>query len=393
MSHSHHRKKFPVDTNSLQDECIRVQKVYDWVTDALTVEEKIQFTSEQIKKIEHAMENPNRRPLRIVCHAPKTGHLIGLHYSDDHDDRGVLCEQVGDKRDVTVPVNGRFTTAQLVDLLFTADIKVSVVDRHGHEVTRLNCTASAFEPFVLCFPDGTDLFCKITKVICKIPSGTVMLNCPAPESFTLQVTFCVDIQVESEVKLEVLAKFCSPRDNDIEAPEGIAEQCPDIVFPEQCPDIFPRQNCDCSASAEASGMTAPDATEKGQIGIFADICPNCSLVDSEFSVTFNDTDTTDGLDDVFFRAVEFDQSTLVCETFKGDGLILKISGVGRAKHGRMLDFNLALVNSPHGDKFQVQLFDKRGKKEFDSGIVDVTDGRVSVEDCVTFEDLKYHKVP
>lgn len=391
MSHSHYRKNFPVDANSLQDECIRVQKVYDWVTDALTVDQSIHFTPDQIKKIEHAMDNPNRRPLRILCHAPKTGNLFGLNDYKGNSDHDVLCEQVGEKRDVTVPVNGSFADAQLVDLLFTADIKVSVVDRHGVEVTSLNCNASVFEPFVLCYPDGTELFCKITKVICKIPSGTVLLNCPAPKSFKLQVTFCVDIQVEAEVKLEVLAKFCSPRDNDIETPD-IGDQCPEIVFPEQCPDIFPRQNCDCSATADASGMTADDASEHGQIGITADICPNCSLVDSQFAVSFNDTDTSDGLKDVLFTATEFDQSTLDCEPCKG-GLILRISGSGRNKWGKPLDFNLALVNSKHGDQFQVQLFDRKGEKEFDSGIVDVKEGNVTVEDCVTFQDLKYAKAP
>lgn len=393
MSHSHYRKHYPVDSNSLQDECIRVQKVYDWVTDALTVDQNVHFTPEQLKKIEHAMEDPSRRPLRIVCDAPETGHLFGLHFKEDHCDSGVHCEQVGEKRDVTVPVNGRFTNAQLVDLLFTADIKVCVIDRHGREVTSLNCNASVFEPFILCYPDGTELFCKVTKIFCKIPSGTVLLNSPCPRSFKLHVTFCIDIQVEAEVKLEVLAKFCSPRENDIEAPELGGERCPEIVFPEQCPDIFPRQNCDCSAEAEASGITPHDATEHGRIGIFADICPNCSLVDSKFSMTFDDTDTSDGLEDVSFKAIDFDQSTLVCEPCHGDGLILKISGSGRTNKDRMLDFNLALVDSPEGDQFQIQLFDRWGKKEFDSGIVDVTEGKIRVEDCVTFQDLKFKKAP
>lgn len=356
MGHSHYRKNFPVEMNSLQEECIRVQKVYDWVTDALTVKQTIHFTPEQIKKIESAMDSPGKRPLRLVCHTPDTGKLFGLSSEKENYDSGVHCEQVGEKRDVKVPVNGKFADAQLVDLLFTSDIKVSVVDRHGHEVTSANCNVSVFEPFVLCHPDGTELFCKVTKVICKIPSGTVLLNSPCPSSFKLEVTFCVDIQVEAEVKLEVLAKFCSPRENDIEVPE-VGHQCPDTRFPVQCPDIFPRQNCDCSGRAEASGMTGDQATEDGKIGIHADICPNCSLTGSKLLVNFKDTDPSDGLDDIFFRAIDFDQSTLTCKPCDG-GLKLKVSGTGRTRKGKLLNFNLALVDSSHGDQFQIRLFNR-----------------------------------
>lgn len=386
MSHTHNRNQYPVASNSLQEECIRVQKVYDWVTDALTVSQTIQFTQDQIRKIEKAMEDPNRRPLRIVAQGPQTGPLFGLHHKHDQSQDDVLCEQVGEKRDVTVPVNGTFANAQLVDLLFTADIKVCVIDRHGVEVASMNCNASVFESFVLCYPDGTDLYCKITKVITKIPTGTVLLNCPAPRSFALEVTFCVDIQVEAEVKLEVLAKFCSPRDNDLVAPD-IGDQCPDIVFPQQCPDIFPRQNCDCSATAQASGSSS-----EGQVGIYAEICPNCSLTDSKFSLSFNDTDTSDGLDDVFFTATEFDQTTLQCVPCDG-GLKLMISGVGRNSDGEVLDFNLALLQSRYGNKFHVQLFNQSGVKVFDTEAVDCTTGTINVQDCVTFQDVRYKTAP
>ncbi len=378
LSHKHKRGQLVEDCNNLQEECIRVQKVYDWVTDALTVEQHIHFTPEQLKKIENAMDDPSRRPLRIICKTPKTGHLFGLNRHDHHSHSDIYCEQVGEKQDVTVSVNGSFTDAQLVDLLFTADVRVSVVDRHGTEVTNLNCNASAFEPFVLCAPDGTELYCKVTKVFCKIPSGTVLLNTPCPRSFNLQVTFCVDIQVEAEVKLEVLAKFCSPRENDIEVPE-IGEQCPEIKFPEQCPDIFPRQSAECSGFADVSGYTSHEATEQGKLGIYADIAPNFNLGKSQFLMNFHDKDTSDGLDHLSFKAVQFDRQSLVCEPCEKDGMLLKVSGVGQTKSGKLLDFNLALVDRPSGDQFQVQLFNQKGKKEFDSEIVEVSDGKIRIK--------------
>ncbi|HEX6923052.1 MAG TPA: hypothetical protein VF149_04445 [Bacillales bacterium] len=385
MSHTKTKsRRISKAANSLQEECIRVPKVYDWVTDTLTVSKQIEFTHEQRRKIEEAMEDPSRRPLRIACETPDVPPLFSLkkHYDDCGDD--FLCEQVGEKRDVTVPLNGEFVDAQLVDLLFTADIKVVVVDRHGCEVVDISSNASVFESFVLCFPDGTELMCDISKILCRIPSGTVLLNSPSPSSFTLDVTFCIDIQVEAEVKLEVLAKFCSPRENNITAP-AIDEQCPPIEFPQQCPDIFPRPNCDCSASGEASGTTGEEATEQGRAGLDISICPNCSLTGSSLAFTFDDTDTEDGLKDFTFTARNFDQETLDCSKCRG-GLKLMISGSGTTDSGEQLDFNLAVIDSKFGDQFQIELIDdESGDVEFDSGPVNVTEGDLTVQNCVTFD--------
>ncbi len=386
---SHKKHNIPKAANSLQDECIRVQKVYDWVTDALSVRKTVLFSREQIREIEEAMEDPSRRPLRIICEPPETPPLFPLQSSGnsdhDDDDLGFICEQVGEKRDVTVSTNGGFVDAQLVELLISTDLKILVVDRHGCVVTKSNVNASVFESFVLCFPDGTDLFCKVSKIFCRIPSGTVLLNTPAPESFDIEITFCLDIQVEAEVKLEVLAKFCSPRDNDLIAPDVI-DQCPKVEFPEQCPDIFPRPNCDCSAEGEASGDTGSDATESGRLAVLVDICPDCSLVDSSLRASFRDTDNDDGSDSFNFTADTFDQGSLCCEDTK-DGLKLIISGEGMVD-GRRVDYNFAVVDGNSGTQFQLQLINHKGKTIFDSGVVHADEGEVSVEDCVTFEDIK-----
>ncbi|MCF6136901.1 hypothetical protein [Pseudalkalibacillus berkeleyi] len=388
---SHKKHNIPKATNSLQDECIRVQKVYDWVTDALTVRKTVLFTREQIKDIEEAMEDPGRRPLRLICEPPETPPIFPLNnrrsHDHDHDDDNLefICEQVGEKRDVTISTNGGFVDAQLVELLISTDLRIVVVDRHGCIVTKSNINASVFESFVLCYPDGTDLFCKVSKIFCKIPSGTVLLNSPAPESFDIEITFCLDIQVEAEVKLEVLAKFCSPRDNDLIAPESV-DQCPKVSFPPQCPDIFPRPNCDCSAEGEASGNTGEDSSATGRLAVLVNICPDCSLVDSELRGSFRDTDTSDGTESFNFTATTFDQDTLCCEETRG-GLKLIISGEGKVD-GRTVDYNFAVVDDNSGTQFQLQLIDRRGRTIFDSGVVDSDEGEVKVEDCVTFADIK-----
>ncbi|MFC0189085.1 hypothetical protein ACFFJY_12355 [Fictibacillus aquaticus] len=382
MGNNH--KHIPKAANSLQDECIRVQKVYDWVTDSLTVRKSVAFSSEQIKKIEKAMDDPCRRPLRIVTKVPKTPPVFPLSESESENHSShFLCEQVGEKRNVTVSLNGGFAEAQLVDLLFTTDVKVQVVDRNGDVVTELLVNASVFESFVLCYPDGTDLYCRITKIIARIPTGTVLLNSPAPLTFEVEITFCVDIQVEAEVKLEVLAKFCSPRENDLVAPEDVASMCDPITFPPQCPDIYPRAGCDCSAKGEASGLTGENSTESGRLAILVDVCPNCSINNSSFRLSFNDTDTSDGQSDFDFTAVSFDQDTLCCDKYNG-GLRLTISGTGRVSTtGELYDFNLAVVQTNEGNQFQVQLINAEGVTVFESGIVTADAGEIELQDCVS----------
>lgn len=224
----------------LQDECIRVPKVYDWVTDALKKEVEVRFTDEQLEQIEEALEDPYRRPLRVNVKTPKTPPLFPLSGGDSEKgtNEGFYCEQIGEKRQVTVSVSGKLVEAELVDLLFTSDISVLVLDRQGKTVVKQNTNVSIMESFVLCYPDGTDLLCRVSKIWSRVSGGSVILNGPFTPSVKLEVVFCVDVQVEAEVKLEVLAKYSDPRSNDIKAPE-VEEQCPQISFPGQRSEIYP----------------------------------------------------------------------------------------------------------------------------------------------------------
>jgi hypothetical protein len=363
----------------LQDECIRVQKVYDWVTDTLNVRKTVSFTPEQIAAIEEALDDPSKRPLRIVTKVPKTSQANeNAEACAEH----FLCEQVGEKRECTVALNGGFTTAQLVELLFTTDIKVQVVDRSGEIVTELKVNASVFESFVLCYPDGTDLYCRITKIYARVPSGTVLLNSPAPTSFSIDITFCVDIQVEAEVKLEVLAKFCSPRENDLNCEESAGEMCQEVSFPQQCPDIYPRRDCMCRATGNASGLTGDDATETGRASVIVDICPNYQLANSSLKLSFSDTETSDGQRDFYFTATEFSQDTLCCDEYYG-GLKLTISGRGSVdSSGEKFDFNLAIVQTSDGNQFEAELINSKGHKEFTTGVVTADTGEIAVDNCL-----------
>jgi hypothetical protein len=366
----------------LQEECIRVQKVYDWVTDTLSCRKTVTFTPEQIAAIDAALEDPALRPLRIIAKVPKTTQSSDAEACPEN----FLCEQVGDKRDCTVAVNGGFTEAQLVELMFTTEVRILVVDRNGDIVTETTVDASCFEPFVLCYPDGTDLFCRITKIFARIPSGTILLNPPAPTSILVDITFCIDVQVEAEVKLEVLAKFCSPRENDLVCEEGSEGDimCPAASFPQQCPDIYPRRGCLCKACGESSGLTDEEkgATVAGRATIFVDICPDCQLANSSFQLNFIDTETSEGLRSFNFTATEFTQDTLCCEEHHG-GLKLTISGRGNASTtDEVFHFNLALVQKRNGNLFEVEILNAAGEKEFSTGTVTADEGRIVVENCL-----------
>ncbi|WNB90578.1 hypothetical protein [Bacillus sp. NEB1478] len=366
--------------NQLQDECIRVQKVYDWVTDTLNVRKTVSFTSEQISAIEKVLEDPSLRPLRIVAKVPKTTPVTE---TNEDTNEHYLCEQVGDKRDVTVMLNGGRAEAQLVELLFTADSLIQIVDRNGDLVTELLVNASVFESFVLCYPDGTELYARISKIFSRIPSGTVLLNSPAPTGLEVDITFCVDIQVEAEVRLEVLAKFCSPRENDLVAPEIVPESegelCPTVSFPKRCPDIYPRPGYMIRATGESSGLTSKSegATETGSVAILVDISPNDQLANSTFRLSFDDT--SDDQRAFNFIATEFSQDTLSCEEYRG-GLKLTISGTGNVDTtGEQFDFNLALVQTTDGNLFEAELINSEGEKEFSTGTVTADEGQIVVE--------------
>ncbi|OOE12118.1 hypothetical protein [Fictibacillus arsenicus] len=360
----------------LQDECIRVQKVYDWVTDTLNVRKTVSFTPEQIAAIEEALDDPSKRPLRIVTKVPKTSQA---NENAEACAENFLCEQVGDKRECTVALNGGFTTAQLVELLFTTDIKVQVVDRSGEIVTELIVNASVFESFVLCYPDGTDLYCRITKIFARVPSGTVLLNSPAPTSFSIDITFCVDIQVEAEVKLEVLAKFCSPRENDLICEGSEGEMCPEASFPQQCPDIYPRPGCMCRATGSASGLTGDEATEAGRVAVLVDICPNYHLSGSSFRLSYTGTEDQGAFQ---YTATEFTQDSLCCDEYS-DGWKMIISGRGTDDStGENYNFNLAIVQTSEGNQFEAELINSKGDREFTTGVVTTDTGEITVGNCL-----------
>lgn len=69
-------------------------------------------------------------------------------------------------------------------------------------------------------------------------SAISLSDVPVNDSLIFEIVICQDLQVETEVKLEVLAKFCEPRDNTIDC-GSTSFVCEKPKFPEPCPAIFP----------------------------------------------------------------------------------------------------------------------------------------------------------
>lgn len=365
----HHPKK-----HDFKEEVIRVKKVYDWVNDSIKVKKEVFFGEEELREIEYALADPNRRPLRLVAKSPKTPPLFPMkHHSPNHEGDKFFCEQVGDKREVVVPVEGKFVEANEVDLLFNAEIEIEVIDRHGCVVTEACVDVAVIESFVLCYPDGTELLCRIQKILAEITSGTVFLNSHVPKSFMIEVVFCVDVQVEAEVKMEVLGKFASPRENNLAPIQEEKTHCPPVQFPEQCPAIYPTNEvCKCQGKGEASGhtTTSPHGTASVLVTINSD-----DLDDALFDLTFDAEHDNDAFT---FKALEFDPDSLHCSAFD-DGQRLVVRGSGETEQDRHLDFRLALVDAEGDDRFQAQFIDpKTGKEVFNTGNVKVKSGHIKI---------------
>ncbi|MCO7174534.1 hypothetical protein ACFP7A_03500 [Sporolactobacillus kofuensis] len=368
--------------SGLKDECIRVPKVYDWVTDRIPTKVRIRFTEAQLEDIDRALSDPYRRPLQVVVKAPKTPPLFPLGTSEakkgHHKD--FFCEQVGEKRPVTGWLHGHEVSAELVDLLFTATITVLVVDRQGEEVAKVKTDVSALESFALCYPDGTDLFCRISKITSRLLGDSIILNGPFPQTLRIKVFFCADIQVEAEVKLEVKAKFCDPRGNDIHVhdPEW-DDHCPEPDFPKQCEDIFPGKHYCASARGKVSGSITEGSELKGVAGLKVNIAPNGQLEDSSVKFKFEDSNKGSDSKSLTFNATHVDPESL--EAFEKNGYaILKLAGEGKADNDEKLDFTLDLASGTESSKFSLKLIDgKKDKVTFETGLVETNDESLHVE--------------
>jgi len=387
----------PPIPNNLAEECIRVQKVYDWVVSANQYRNKIPLPTDCQALVDAAIAAG--QDITVQCIEP-TGNFT--------------CRVASIRRE-NIVVGGVSVRVGVVRFIFggTAIIRIFA---DGVLLCDFPTTVQFDQEVVLCLPEPLDednIVCRIAALEC-IPTGTVLLG----GMVELNVIFCLDVQVEAEVKLEVLAKFCSPRPNDIPVPSPTPSfRCPPFAFPPQCPPIFPRPNCDCQATVNtlipgvgvSLGLPPAAIVEIGTVQLIADICPSCNPGGSTFTFNFFDTPGPTPLPDVLpgDQSFNFSPTTIsspTCITVLPGlipGIALPTIAIGMIVTGtgvqtftatgttQTLNYTLVLAETGLGlpDVILFLLTDPLGVVSFAAAITIVPDAQLLVQDCITFPDV------
>ncbi|MDD9312428.1 MAG: hypothetical protein ACQEW2_09405 [Bacillota bacterium] len=361
----------PIDPNDLAPECIFVEKVYDWVFFANKYENKNFIPDEECRA--------------AVAAALAAGQRVDVRCSADVDDV---------QSSATILEHGN---PGRVLIVWTVPVDVTILV-NGASVCTFTVRTQFTDEIMLCVPTGItedNIRLRAYQVICQTSGAVLMGPDPFGPMIPVRVVLCKDVQVHYPVKLEVLAKFCFPRPNNIPVPKPRIQCDLNLLeFPPQCPGLFPVANCECQATAITRGadtladIGGVDVT--GTSSIRAEICQECSLGDSTFTYSFTDTEfdgptpTPTQPDYSFtFSPLTFNQP--VC----GEDS-LTVSGTGNRDWDGDIErfvFDLTINDDAtlDGESFRLILRDiNTNAVVFDSGIVEAA---VNFEECDTFADL------
>ncbi|MDE5412686.1 hypothetical protein [Alkalihalobacterium chitinilyticum] len=222
--------------------CIKVPKVYDWVTrqvdvplQAFTGEKGLKQLNFNGKYLDPCAELDGMGALSINCIVTDSaGHPV-----DPLKHGSILCTEIPQTHgrqevEITLP-DGEVVTLQKVKVLKKGYFVVQVTNAAGTVVyTSAPQHFAVAEKFFLCAPEGTYLQCEITDFECD-----AHLICDKDDKgdsefqqIDVSINMCQNIQMEALVKLEITADFCQPR-------QELPFECPPHHVPPQCPEIFP----------------------------------------------------------------------------------------------------------------------------------------------------------
>ncbi|KSU64380.1 hypothetical protein AS034_00620 [[Bacillus] enclensis] len=297
--------------NPIGPECIRVQKVYDWVVISDRYSNKVDLPDDCIAAIEG-------------CSGQVTATCEEVPGSRD-------CDEVA-SRPANVPgVEG----ARIVTLVLSTELRIRFFCS-GSSICEFTVPVSFTDEVILCNPPGTEINCDIFDVDCAVVLSRLLDN-----RVLIDVVICADVQVEAEVKLEVEAKFCGPR--QAIPIENLRPQCDRFpLFPRQCPTFFPPANCQCQGSASllnelrtvsvrsGGGLTSVD----GRLTLNTVICDQCTLSGSSLTAVFQDLPggADPAVDQSFtFFATQFNQPACITTSPGAPPTNLTVTGVGTFK--------------------------------------------------------------
>lgn len=334
-------------------ECIRVEKVYDWSTAQLQDQREISPPIDCITALEAFMVANPGVLIQASCTSPIPDLSVPIVPSPAPafcPTDLLCCLEIG-REDVTL-TDG--TQAQLVATVSSVPLHI-VLSGDSTIICEFDTHVKLFEKDVLCAPTGTQVLCRITQIICD----AVFLN---PDQLVVNVSICKELQVEAEVKLEVIAAFCRPR-----APislDILPLPCPPIgQFPPQCPTIFPDLSCDFSLTGFIQTLNAPIIIginpRTGIQTLSFSLCPQaspCNIRNSELRTVFQleaDPHTGEPAETVVFEATFFNpvrNSTQATGSGTFNGKIvswtLGINSIGRGSSAQVtLDVRDSLTNT------------------------------------------------
>ncbi|WP_096199121.1 hypothetical protein [Bacillus sp. FJAT-45350] len=212
--------------------CIKVPKVYDWVQRQVDLP-LMSFDGGDMDDLFDNLNNNNDYDTEVCKFLQKhPGFQVHCNLVED----SIYTQEIKQhpKRqdiDVTLP-NGDNVTLQKVKVLVKGLVEVTITDAHGKVLAVSDeIPFATAQTFFLCAPEGTDLHAKVTYFQCD----SDIICTDDFEQLDISILICLDVQMEADVKLEVEAAICKPRQ---ELPiEDVV--CPTEKFPPQCPEIFP----------------------------------------------------------------------------------------------------------------------------------------------------------
>lgn len=356
--------------NPIGPECIRVTKVYDWVVLTNRDRSNVMIPNDILAQIEACREK---------------GNVISATCSEVKGSRS--CDLISTRE---APQEFGPST-QIVTMAFHVQIAIQFYcNKKPISGCRFIAPVTFVDDVLLCFPEGTEINCNIFDV-----QTSVILNQMIGNTVMVDVLMCKDIQVEAEVKLEVEAKFCGPREIiPIPADEPV---CTRPAFPLQCPAFFPPLNCLCQGAGNFEGEAIISYTElggetvtpTGNLDLTALICDSCNLAASNLTVRFIEVPGAgtpeDELDQSFrFVANDFNQPT--CED---DTMTVTGTGVFTPDEGAPENavFSLVMTDgaTPDADALTLVITTASTTVTISLNATDNEELEVEVEECQRFE--------
>lgn len=243
-------KQVNSNTNLLENVCIKVPKVYDWVNRQVDLPLICFSGIEGLRQLAFDCNGATPGGVDDPCLASgNNAYQVNCFLSDElgnpvnpDANNAFICQEIiqpKGRQDITATLpTGETVTLQKVKALVKGHVVVETTDLQGNVV----CTSDPIpfataQTFFLCAPEGTRLDCHVSFFECD---ASIICQNGTFQQLDVSITLCLEAQMESTVKLEIAGKLCQPR---AELPVS-ATVCFN-EFPPQCPEVFPGHNTHC----------------------------------------------------------------------------------------------------------------------------------------------------